>query len=148
MFTKHEPRFTLSILLVLAFFIPALFITPSLAAAGDGSSSSPYSVSQAITNQDSTIKTVSGYVVGQPTSANTVITSSFPNDYAIALADSSSETNIANMVYVQIPSSFRSEFGLKTNPALKGKKSHRHRYTECLFHPSRLKRCICHVFRE
>jgi len=66
MFTKQEPRFSLSILLVLAFFIPALFITPSLAAAGDGSSSSPYSVSQAIANQDSTIKTVSGYVVGQP----------------------------------------------------------------------------------
>ncbi|WP_458354021.1 endonuclease [Peribacillus frigoritolerans] len=122
MFTKHEPRFALSILLVLAFFIPALFITPSLAAAGDGSPTSPYSVSQAIANQDSTIKTVSGYVAGQPTSANTVITSSYPNDYAIALAGSSSETNIANMVYVQIPSSFRSEFGLKTNPALKGKK--------------------------
>ncbi|MBT2615443.1 MULTISPECIES: endonuclease [unclassified Bacillus (in: firmicutes)] len=122
MFTKHEPRFALSILLVLAFFIPALFITPSLAAAGDGSLSSPYSVSQAIANQDSTIKAVNGYVVGQPTSANTVITSGYPNDYAIALADSSSETNITNMVYAQVPSSFRSEFGLKTNPALKGKK--------------------------
>lgn len=121
MFTKHEPRLILSILLVLAFFIPALFGTPSLAATGDGSLSSPFSVSQAIANQDSTIKTVSGYVVGQPTSANTVVTNSYPNDYAIALADSFAETNIANMVYVQIPSSFRPEFGLKSNPSLKGK---------------------------
>ncbi|MCM3676474.1 DUF6359 domain-containing protein [Peribacillus simplex] len=38
------------------------------------------------------------------------------------MADSSSKTNISNMVYVQIPSSFRSEFGLKTHPSLKGKK--------------------------
>ncbi|MEV5113363.1 hypothetical protein [Peribacillus frigoritolerans] len=35
MFTKHEPRFALSILLALAFFIPSLFITPSLATADD-----------------------------------------------------------------------------------------------------------------
>lgn len=35
MFTKHESRFALSIVLVLAFLIPALFITPSLAAAGN-----------------------------------------------------------------------------------------------------------------
>lgn len=111
MFTKHEPRLILSILLVLAFFIPALFGTPSLAATGNGSLSSPFSVSQAISNQDSTIKTVSGYVVGQPTSANTVVTNSYPNDYAIALADSSAETNIANMVYVQIPSPFDLNLG-------------------------------------
>ncbi|WP_286184765.1 DUF6359 domain-containing protein [Bacillus sp. SD075] len=68
------------------------------------------------------IKTVSGYVTGQPTTANTVITNSFSNDYAIVLADSSSKTNISSMVYVQVPSSFRSEFGLKTHPSLKGKK--------------------------
>ncbi|WP_440970338.1 hypothetical protein ACSS6N_24770 [Peribacillus frigoritolerans] len=35
MFTKHESRFAQSILLALAFFIPSLFITPSLAAADD-----------------------------------------------------------------------------------------------------------------
>ncbi|MDP9738682.1 UNVERIFIED_ORG: hypothetical protein QFZ59_000512 [Bacillus sp. B2I3] len=35
MFTKHESRFAQSILLALAFFIPSLFITPSLATAGN-----------------------------------------------------------------------------------------------------------------
>ncbi|PJN92084.1 DUF6359 domain-containing protein, partial [Bacillus sp. mrc49] len=107
MFRKHEPRFILSLLFVLAFFIPVLTDASSSAAAGAGSLSSPYSVAQAISNQDGAIKTVSGYVVGQPTSANVVITSGYPNDYALALADSPSETNMANMAYIQVPASFR-----------------------------------------
>ncbi|WP_285768169.1 endonuclease [Peribacillus sp. SI8-4] len=122
MFRKHEPRFTLSLLFVLAFLFPILTCTPSFAAAGAGSSSSPYSVAQAISKQDGTTKTVSGYVVGQPTSANVVITSGYPNDYALALADSPSESNIANMVYIQVPAAFRADFGLKSKPSLKGKK--------------------------
>ncbi|KWW12591.1 ribonuclease [Peribacillus simplex] len=122
MFRKHEPRFILSLLFVLAFFIPVLTGASSSAAAGAGSLSSPYSVAQAISNQDGAIKTVSGYVVGQPTSANVVITSGYPNDYALALADSPTETNMTNMAYIQVPASFRPEFGLKSNPALKGKK--------------------------
>ncbi|MGA5689731.1 endonuclease [Cytobacillus pseudoceanisediminis] len=92
------------------------------AAAGDGSWSSPYSVSQGINTQNNSSKTVQGYVVGQPTAANTVISSGFPNDYALALADSPSETSTARMLYVQIPSSFRSAFGLKSNPSLIGEK--------------------------
>ncbi|RBP95913.1 endonuclease I [Cytobacillus firmus] len=92
------------------------------AAAGDGSWSSPYSVSQGINTQNNSSKTVQGYVVGQPTAANTVISSGFPNDYALALADSPSETSTARMLYVQIPSAFRSAFGLKSNPSLVGEK--------------------------
>ncbi|WP_436372114.1 endonuclease [Cytobacillus sp. BC1816] len=92
------------------------------AAAGDGSWSSPYSVSQGINTQNNTSKTVQGYVVGQPTAANMVISSGFPNDYALALADSPSETSTARMLYVQIPSAFRSAFGLKSNPSLIGEK--------------------------
>ncbi|UOE53800.1 endonuclease [Bacillus sp. CMF12] len=92
------------------------------AAAGDGSWSSPYSVSQGINTQNSSSKTVQGYVVGQPTAANTVISSGFPNDYALALADSPSETSTARMLYVQIPFTFRSAFGLKSNPSLIGEK--------------------------
>ncbi|CAM3997163.1 ribonuclease [Mesobacillus zeae] len=90
------------------------------AAAGSGTWSSPYSVSQGINNQNNTSKTVQGYVVGQPTATSTVVTSNFPNDYAIALADSPTEKNTANMLYVQIPSSFRSAYGLNTNPSLMG----------------------------
>ena len=92
------------------------------AAAGDGSWTSPYSVSQGINTQNNSSKTVQGYVVGQPTAANTVISSGFPNDYALALADSPSETSTAKMLYVQIPSTFRSAFGLKSNPSLIGEK--------------------------
>ncbi|WP_264737977.1 endonuclease [Cytobacillus firmus] len=92
------------------------------AAAGDGSWSSPYSVSQGINTQNNSSKTVQGYVVGQPTAANTVVSSGFPNDYALALADSPSETSTARMLYVQIPSAFRSAFGLKSNPSLFGEK--------------------------
>jgi endonuclease I len=60
--------------------------------------------------------------VGHPSSTNTVVTSNFPNDYALALADTPSETNTSNMVYVQIPSSFRSSYGLQSNPGLLGEK--------------------------
>ncbi|KON87765.1 ribonuclease [Sporosarcina globispora] len=92
------------------------------AAAGDGSWSSPYSVSQGISTQNNSAKTVQGYVVGQPIATNTVIASGYPNDYALALADSPSETSTAKMLYVQIPTSFRSSFGLKSNPSLIGEK--------------------------
>ncbi|MGE7876252.1 endonuclease [Peribacillus muralis] len=121
MFRKHGPRFILSLLFVLAFLIPVTTSTSS-AATGAGSVSSPYSVSQVISQQDGSIKTVSGYVVGQPISANAVVTSSYTNDFALALADSPSETNTANMAYIQVPTSFRPEFGLNSKPALKGKK--------------------------
>lgn len=110
--------------LVTIFLIAFIFLQtiPSslTAAAGDGSWSSPFSVSQAVNSQTSTVKTVQGYVVGQPISTSTVITSGFPNDYALALADNPSETNISKMLYVQVPSSFRSSYGLKTNPFLMG----------------------------
>ncbi len=95
-------------------------VTVSNGTVGDGSSQYPYLVAQAIVNQDNTLKTVKGYVVGQPTAANTVITSAYPDDNALALADSPTETDTAKMVYVQISTTFRSTFGLKTNPTLKG----------------------------
>jgi endonuclease I len=79
-------------------------------------------VSQAIQQQNNSIQAVEGYVVGKPTSATSVITSNYPDDYSLAIADSSSETNTSNMLYVQIPSQFRSQFGLKSNPELKGEK--------------------------
>lgn len=106
--------------LMICFFIPVFQVSPSQASTGDGSWSAPYTVAQANANQTGSVKTVKGYVVGQPTAANTVVTSNYPNDYALALADSPSETSTSKMIYVQIPSSFRTQFGLKTNPSLKG----------------------------
>ena len=102
------------------FVLQPLEITFTNAATEDGSWDSPYFVSQAINTQNNTSKTVQGYVVGQPTAANTVLTSNFPNDYALALADNPTETNSSNMIYVQIPSSFRNSYGLNTNPSLVG----------------------------
>lgn len=78
------------------------------------------SVAQALENQNNSVQTVKGYVVGQPTGTSTVITNNYPNDYALALADSSNETNTDKMVYVQIPSNLRSTFGLQSHSELRG----------------------------
>jgi endonuclease I len=98
-------------LLVLAFTaslqVPAQAVTP-------------LTVAQAISTQNGTSQTVRGYVVGQPTATNTVVTSNYPNDYALAIADSATQTSTSQMLYVQIPSAFRAQWGLKTNPGLKG----------------------------
>jgi hypothetical protein len=84
--------------------------------------STSLTVSQAIQQQNNSINAVEGYVIGKPTSASSVITSNYPDDYSLAIADLSTETNTAKMLYVQIPSQFRTQFGLKSNPELKGEK--------------------------
>ncbi|WP_414672488.1 endonuclease [Lentzea sp.] len=81
----------------------------------------PLTVAQAISQQNGSSATVRGYVVGQPTATTTVVRSNYPNDYALALADSASQTGTSSMVYVQIPSAFRTAWGLKSNPSLLGK---------------------------
>jgi endonuclease I len=85
------------------------------------SAAGPLTVTQAIGQQNGTSATVRGYVVGQPTATSTVIRSNYPNDYALALADSATQTSTSNMIYVQIPSAFRASWGLRTNPSLLGK---------------------------
>ncbi|WP_421378046.1 endonuclease [Bacillus salacetis] len=121
---KHTFKKMLSVFTVFVFFFVAAvsFQSDKTGAAGIGDWNSPFTVNQAISTQNGSTYTVEGYVVGQPTSQTTVITSSFPNDYALALADSPSETNTSNMIYVQIPSSFRSIYGLQSNPQLMGEK--------------------------
>ncbi len=98
-----------AVLVAVALQVP----TGSAVAAG------PLTVAQAI-GQQGTTGTVRGYVVGQPTATNTVVTSSFPSDYAIALADSPSESSPARMLYVQVTSGFRAQYGLRSNPGLMG----------------------------
>lgn len=80
----------------------------------------PYSVLRANKTQDQTTQTVTGYIVGQPISESAVVTNHYPNNYALALADTSNETNPANMLFVQVPPDSRAEFGLQSNPNLKG----------------------------
>ena len=81
----------------------------------------PLTVAQAVSRQDGTSQPVRGYVVGQPTGTSTVLRSGFTNDYAIAIADSASETGTTRMLYVQVPSAFRAQWGLRSNPGLMGK---------------------------
>ncbi|MFE2755709.1 endonuclease [Actinosynnema sp. NPDC059335] len=80
----------------------------------------PITVAQALGRQDGAPATVRGYVVGQPTATNTVVRSDFPSDYALALADSPGQTSTGQMLYVQITSAFRAQWGLRTNPGLLG----------------------------
>lgn len=109
--------------LVFLFTMACSQVSPSqMSAAGNGTWNSPYTVDQAITNQDGSTQSVEGYVVGQPTSASSVVTNSFPNDFALALATSPSEANTDKMVYIQIPSSYRAGYGLQSNPGLMGEK--------------------------
>ncbi|WP_406049667.1 endonuclease [Kribbella sp. NBC_00889] len=108
-----RPALVVSVVLALLGF----GITPSTAA-----TTATISVSTAIGRQDGSTATVEGYVVGQPTATSTVVRSNFPNDFALALADSASQTSTSAMVYVQIPSAFRASYGLQSNPGRMGQK--------------------------
>lgn len=109
------------LLTFLLFFVIGNLASPISCAQNDGSWNSPYTIEQAMVNQTGSSKTVMGYIVGQPTATNTVITSNFPNDFALAIADTAEQRDITKMLYIQIPSNYRSSFGLKANPSLLGK---------------------------
>ena len=79
----------------------------------------PLTVAQAISNQNGA-GTVRGYIVGQPTAATTVLFRNFTGDTALAIADSSGETDPGDMLYVQVTSAYRSAFGLQSNPGRVG----------------------------
>ncbi|MCA0972126.1 endonuclease [Halobacillus litoralis] len=64
--------------------------------------------------------TVEGYIVGVPVSTTEVQQSGFTSNYALALADSPSETNMNEMVLVKLDSAYRSEWGLQSNPGKMG----------------------------
>jgi endonuclease I len=104
----------------LAVLLVAFGLAVPIAFRSTAHAAAPLTVAQAIGNQSGT-GTVRGYVVGQPTATSTVVRSGFPNDFAMALADSAGETSTARMLYVQIPSAFRSTWGLKSHPELMGR---------------------------
>lgn len=84
--------------------------------AQSASAATPLTVAEALGQQDGSTQTVRGYIVGQPVSSESVITSDFPNDYAIAIAADPGETDTSKMLYVQVPSALRSQWGLQSNP--------------------------------
>ena len=116
---------TLVLVLLLALAPLGLSLAPhrlAPAALPGAQAATPLTTGQAISRQDGSTQTVRGYVVGQPTATSTVVRSGFPSDYAIAIADSASETSTSRMLYVQVPSALRSAWGLRTNPSLMGRR--------------------------
>jgi 2',3'-cyclic-nucleotide 2'-phosphodiesterase (5'-nucleotidase family) len=82
----------------------------------------PITVAEAIANNTGTA-TVVGYIVGHTVGTkNYKFEGPFGNDHNLAIADSPTETDATKILPVQLPSSFRSEFGLATNPEIIGKK--------------------------
>ncbi|MFC0628109.1 endonuclease [Kribbella deserti] len=113
--TNRVPRFFASFAVLLALIS---WQVPASTAA----TTATISVAAAIQQQNGAVATVEGYVVGQPTATNTVVRSNFPGDTALALADSASQTSTSAMLYVQIPTAFRSTYGLQSNPSRLGTK--------------------------
>ncbi|WP_156760443.1 endonuclease [Microbacterium karelineae] len=112
---RFGPRRAGAILASIALAIGTLAIG-SVAYAAD-----PLSVDEAIAAQGEQA-TVAGYVVGQPVSTTSVITSDFPNDYAVALADAPGETDVDDMLFVQVTSEFRGDWGLASRGDLLGER--------------------------
>ncbi len=107
----------LSIPAAVTAFVALLFTLVSVPA----SAAAALTVAQAISSQTGASGTVTGYIVGEPTATSTVRFSDFTGDTALAIADSKSETSTTKMLYVQITASYRSSFGLLSNPSLVGR---------------------------
>lgn len=99
----------------------AAAVALSTATARSASAATPLMVSQAIATQNGSTQTVRGYIVGEPVATTTVNRSNFTADYAIALADSASQTDTTKMLYVQLTTQWRSAWGLKSNPGNLGR---------------------------
>ncbi len=106
--------------LIAAFALAVIVVTP-VVVTGSASAATTLTVAQALAAQDGRTATVTGYVIGQPTSSTTVLTSNYTADTAIAIADAATETSTSRMLYVQVTAAWRSSFGLLTNPSLRGK---------------------------
>ncbi|WJY26447.1 endonuclease [Sporosarcina trichiuri] len=74
-------------------------------------------VQEAIDNNSGT-GTVRGYIVGFIKSAGNVSRTEFGSDLNLAIADMPGETDVAKMLYVQLTTNFRSDWGLQTNADL------------------------------
>ncbi|AYC28857.1 DUF6359 domain-containing protein [Paenisporosarcina cavernae] len=99
-----------------------LLLVLSMALPFQANAEGELTVAEAIANNDGTA-TVQGYIVGQVTSTNNVKQDgNYTADTNVAIADDASETDTTKMLYVQLPSSFRAQFGLQSNPDNIGKK--------------------------
>ena len=108
------------VVLVLSLLFAAA-VAQSAVAPGS-QAATPLTVAQGIAIQNGSTAAVTGFVVGQPTAESTVLRSGFTADTAIAIADSAAETNTAKILYLQVTSAYRAQFGLQKNPSLMGRK--------------------------
>lgn len=110
--TMKKPLFAL-----MTVFVMLIAMLPAAAGAAG-----TMTVQEAIDNNTGN-GTVTGYIVGHTISGSNYNTKApFSNDFNIAIADSANETDPAKILPVQLPSSFRAQFGLQTNPDMIGEK--------------------------
>ncbi|MEI2357123.1 5'-nucleotidase C-terminal domain-containing protein [Mesobacillus zeae] len=107
------------------FFILAavlmLLVNCVLPFASSASAAETITVAQAIASNTGTAS-VKGYIVAYTTSGPTYkFTEPFNDDTNFAIADSPGETDKTKILPVQLPASFRAQFGLNTNPGNIGK---------------------------
>ncbi|WDV08701.1 chitobiase/beta-hexosaminidase C-terminal domain-containing protein [Lysinibacillus irui] len=111
-------KIALSFLLVISMILPYFTVVKADTTEAIG-------VGEAVNQFDpTTVKsnvTVEGYIVGfaKSETSYSVIADSDTN---IAIADTPGETEVTKMLYIQLPSSYRANFGLYTNPSNLGKK--------------------------
>ncbi|WP_312506129.1 chitobiase/beta-hexosaminidase C-terminal domain-containing protein [Lysinibacillus sp.] len=111
-------KIALSFLLVISMILPYFTVVKA-------DSTEAIGVGEAVNQFDpTTVKsnvTVEGYIVGfaKSETSYSVIADSDTN---IAIADTPGETDVTKMLYIQLPSSYRANFGLYTNPSNLGKK--------------------------
>jgi len=83
-----------------------------------GTKDEPYTVEQAIDIQDASDAWVEGYIVGYITGSDAVsrVEADFDN-YNLAIASTAGETDIANMIFVQLKDDARTQLGLGATTA-------------------------------
>lgn len=107
-------------------------VAVDVSTAGTGANSSeallqiaaaPLSVAEEIAKGNSgEVAEVAGIIVGHATGSLTAdFEAPFGNDFNFLIADTAGEQDKTKLIDVQIPSSFRAEFGLQSNPDLIGK---------------------------
>ena len=102
---------------ILAMLVSYIVPIGSIASAADY-----LTVQEAIENNTGT-GTVTGYIVAHTTGKNSYnFEAPFGSDTNFAIADSADEKDSSKILPVQLPSAFRAEFGLLTNPDIIGKK--------------------------
>lgn len=111
-------KIVLSFLLVISMILPYLAVV-------EAETTEAIDVGEAVNQFDPASAkknvTVEGYIVGFAKSESSYSVEA-ETDLNIAIADTPGETNVKKMLYIQLPNSYRAEFGLQTNPSNLGKK--------------------------